>query len=61
MLTNGLDPCREKGEFHSFVCAGPMLNEDIPVSLGEIVVHDQFVLVDLTIASTLAGFSSKSI
>jgi diphthamide synthase (EF-2-diphthine--ammonia ligase) len=43
-----VDPCGEKGEFHSFVYAGPMLNEEIPISLGEMVVRGQFVFVDLT-------------
>jgi len=47
-LPAGVDPCGEKGEFHSFVYAGPMLNEEIPVSSGEMVVRDQFVFTDLT-------------
>lgn len=42
-----VDPCGEKGEFHSFVYAGPMLTAEIPVLLGETVVRDQFVLADL--------------
>jgi uncharacterized protein (TIGR00290 family) len=49
-LPAGVDPCGEKGEFHSFVYAGPMLNEEIPVLLGERVVRDQFVFADLTAA-----------
>ena len=47
-LPAGVDPCGEKGEFHSFVYAGPILNEEIPVSLGETVVRDQFMFADLT-------------
>jgi uncharacterized protein (TIGR00290 family) len=47
-LPAGVDPCGEKGEFHSFVYAGPMLNEEIPVALGETVVRDQFIFADLT-------------
>ena len=43
-----VDPCGEKGEFHSFVYAGPMLNAKILVSLGERVVSDQFMFADLT-------------
>ena len=46
-LPAGVDPCGEKGEFHSFVYAGPMLNQQIPVLLGETVVRDQFVFADL--------------
>jgi uncharacterized protein (TIGR00290 family) len=46
-LPEGVDPCGERGEFHSFVYAGPMLNTPLPVSVGEIVVRDQFVFADL--------------
>jgi len=46
-LPDGVDPCGEKGEFHSFVYAGPMLSVDIPVSVAESVVRDQFVFADL--------------
>lgn len=50
-LPPAVDPCGEKGEFHSFVYAGPILNEEIAVSLGETVVRDQFVFADLTAAA----------
>ena len=46
-LPDGVDPCGENGEFHSFVYAGPMLSVDIPVSVGEHVVRDRFVFADL--------------
>jgi uncharacterized protein (TIGR00290 family) len=46
-LPEEVDPCGENGEFHSFVYAGPMLSADIPVSVGERVVRDQFVFADL--------------
>ena len=49
-LPDAVDPCGENGEFHSFVYAGPMLSGDIPVSVGESVVRDQFVFADLTAA-----------
>ena len=44
-----VDPCGEKGEFHSFVYAGPMLTAEIPVLLGETVVRDHFVFADLAL------------
>ncbi|MGA2356244.1 MAG: ATP-binding protein [Terriglobales bacterium] len=47
-LPDGVDPCGERGEFHSFVYAGPMFNAAIPVSAGVTVVRDQFVFADLT-------------
>ncbi|MFZ0135764.1 MAG: ATP-binding protein, partial [Candidatus Sulfotelmatobacter sp.] len=46
-LPEGVDPCGERGEFHSFVYAGPMLNGVVPVTVGETVVQDQFVFADL--------------
>lgn len=42
-----VDPCGERGEFHSFVYAGPMLKAAVPVSVGEIVVREQFIFADL--------------
>jgi uncharacterized protein (TIGR00290 family) len=46
-LPNGVDPCGENGEFHSFVSAGPMLKGEIPVRVGETVVRDGFAYADL--------------
>jgi diphthamide synthase (EF-2-diphthine--ammonia ligase) len=46
-LPDGADPCGERGEFHSFVYAGPMLNGTVPIAVGETVVRDQFVFADL--------------
>jgi uncharacterized protein (TIGR00290 family) len=45
------DACGERGEFHSFVYAGPMLNGVLPVTVGETVVQEQFVFADLISAS----------
>lgn len=42
-----VDPCGERGEFHSFVYAGPMLDAVLPVAVGETVARDQFVFADL--------------
>src|SRR6266446_8111385 len=58
-LPDGVDPCGENGEFHSFVYAGPMLTVDIPVSVGESVVRDQFVFADLNPAAMSATPSSQ--
>jgi uncharacterized protein (TIGR00290 family) len=57
-LPGGADPCGEKGEFHSFVYAGPMLHQEIPVALGETVVRNQFVFANLMPASVAATPSS---
>lgn len=46
-LPESADPCGERGEFHSFVYAGPMFNKAIPISVGETIVRNQFVFTDL--------------
>jgi len=35
-----VDPCGENGEFHTFVYAGPIFDEQIPIIRGEIVLRD---------------------
>ncbi len=42
-----VDPCGERGEFHSFAYAGPMFSEAIAVTPGEVVDRDGFVFCDL--------------
>jgi uncharacterized protein (TIGR00290 family) len=46
-LPPSVDPCGERGEFHSFAFRGPMFHEPIPVTPGEIVDRDGFVFADL--------------
>src|SRR5713226_7644280 len=58
-LPDGVDPCGENGEFHSFVYAGPMLSAKIPVSVGESVIRDQFVFADLSLTTMAATPSSQ--
>uniref|UniRef100_Q02CS6 Diphthamide synthase domain-containing protein n=1 Tax=Solibacter usitatus (strain Ellin6076) TaxID=234267 RepID=Q02CS6_SOLUE len=41
------DPCGENGEFHSFVYAGPMFREPIPIECGEVRNIDGFIYTDL--------------
>lgn len=36
----GVDPCGEHGEFHTFVTDGPIFDEPIPVELGEVTTRD---------------------
>jgi uncharacterized protein (TIGR00290 family) len=42
-----VDPCGEKGEFHSYAFAGPMFSRPLAVAPGEIVERDGFVFADL--------------
>jgi len=46
-----VDPCGERGEFHSCVTAGPMFARAIDVVVGETVVRDGFAFADLRLAS----------
>jgi len=53
-LPEGVDPCGERGEFHSFAYDGPMFSRPVPVVDGEVVEHDGFVFGDLMPAGFLA-------
>ena len=46
-LPSGVDPCGERGEFHTFCHTGPMFARPIPVRTGEVVERDGFVFADL--------------
>lgn len=46
-LPESVDPCGERGEFHTFCHAGPMFRCPIPVRTGEIVERDGFVFSDV--------------
>jgi len=47
-LPTSVDPCGERGEFHSFAYAGPMFRQPIPIDNGIVVERDGFVFADLT-------------
>ena len=42
-----VDPCGERGEFHTFAWDGPMFHHPLPVVVGEVVHRDGFVFADL--------------
>jgi uncharacterized protein (TIGR00290 family) len=47
-LPDGVDPCGENGEFHTFVYDGPIFAHPIPFTLGELVLRDErFYYCDL--------------
>jgi uncharacterized protein (TIGR00290 family) len=58
-LPAGVDPCGEKGEFHTFACAGPMFNRTIAVETGAVVTRDGFVFCDLEPARNLGPASHR--
>jgi uncharacterized protein (TIGR00290 family) len=46
-LPAGVDPCGERGEFHTFAWAGPMFPSPLAVRAGEVVLRDGFAFADL--------------
>jgi hypothetical protein len=46
-LPASVDPCGERGEFHTFTFAGPMFSRTVPVIPGERVERDNFIYADL--------------
>lgn len=49
-LPEGVDPCGEKGEFHTFVSDGPIFSKPVPVCLGEVELRgfgNRFAFCDL--------------
>ena len=46
-LPEGVDPCGENGEFHTFVTQAPCFTAPLEVSVGEVVERDGFVYADV--------------
>lgn len=46
-LPHSVDPCGERGEFHTFAYDGPMFRKPIQILNGEVVERDGFVFADL--------------
>ena len=46
-LPDGVDPCGENGEYHSFVYDGPIFQRPVDVSVGEVVLRDVRYFTDL--------------
>jgi uncharacterized protein (TIGR00290 family) len=49
-LPPGVDPCGERGEFHTCVVNGPMFERPLDVRPGPVVERDGFVFADLEMA-----------
>ncbi|HTL32683.1 MAG TPA: hypothetical protein VL326_06145 [Kofleriaceae bacterium] len=45
-LPASVDPCGERGEFHTFVTHSPAFSEPIEVAVGDVVERDGFVFAD---------------
>lgn len=46
-LPEGVDPCGERGEFHTFAWDGPAFDQPVVVERGEVVQRDGFVFADV--------------
>jgi uncharacterized protein (TIGR00290 family) len=50
-LPRSVDPCAERGEFHTCVTAGPMFSKPLDVERGEVVEREGFIYGDLRLRS----------
>ena len=54
-LPASVDPCGEKGEFHSFAYKGPMFSAPMAIEAGVTVERDGFVFTDLELGNWVIG------
>ena len=59
-LPGSVDPCGERGEFHSCVYAGPMFTHPIALTRGEVVHRDAFVYADFVLDRAAASIGSEA-
>jgi uncharacterized protein (TIGR00290 family) len=61
-LPQQVDPCGERGEFHTFAFDGPMFSRPVAIEVGEVAEREGFVYADLVPGSQAAlanaGFST---
>ena len=46
-LPEGVDPCGERGEYHTFAFDGPLFRRPVDYTLGEVHRHEPFVFQEL--------------
>jgi uncharacterized protein (TIGR00290 family) len=51
-LPEEIDHCGERGEFHTYTFAGPMLSAPIDIKPGEVVERDGFIFSDLILKTS---------
>ncbi|WP_024544883.1 ATP-binding domain-containing protein [Picosynechococcus sp. NKBG15041c] len=54
-LPETIDPCGENGEFHTFVYDAPMFKKPIEITIGERFARENFVYVDILLATATNG------
>ncbi len=57
-LPDGVDPCGENGEFHSFVYASPIFGQPIAVRPGSVSERDGFAWAELVAEANRAEAQS---
>lgn len=50
-LPSEVDPCGERGEFHTCSYDGPMFHHPVPIDTGITVERDGYIFTDLTLAT----------
>ncbi len=55
-----VDPCGERGEFHTFCFDGPMFRRSIPIRIGRQLTRDGFVFTDLKLRRSRRRSSAQS-
>ena len=50
-LPPAIDPCGERGEFHTCAYAGPMFTHEVAIETGITVERDGYVFTDLMVAN----------
>jgi uncharacterized protein (TIGR00290 family) len=58
-LPSTVDPCAERGEFHTCAIGGPMFDTPIEVIAGEVVEREGFVYGDLRLAPRSATSAAR--
>ena len=60
-LPPSIDPCGERGEFHTFAYRGPMFSHPIDIHTGITVERDGFVFTDSAISQLVIWLAGQSI
>ena len=59
-LPSSVDPCGERGEFHTFCTAGPMFSAPVEVYVGDIVSRDGYWFADVVPRCSTVQQSAKA-
>jgi uncharacterized protein (TIGR00290 family) len=47
LVSRGIDPCGEDGEFHTYVVDGPLFKERVTFNFGKKVVRDKYIQLEV--------------